>query len=415
MKTYFNYEGQINSKDVAEAIAFPIGLGPFMGFGSSKIVGNTITLYPKSPTTVANPSPYAHDINDRGLARNISLKGKTSLPTFGLINRTGHIWVSTQAEIEINQIRGTQGAWNEVLVFAVFQDIESPVLNKPTFVAYWNSSAQSFYEYWKKSIDSSYGSSDSTLEPWETGISFIDLNDKVKSAVDTYKNTRTMVLIGIYGSGTDVNTNNLEDFALIPYSGQFPQSVPFTLDYYYKLKRAVESLDEFVRDGLAGFSSVKDYVDSKVVKDPNSMGETPGTIPIGGIIAWSGSLVPDGWAICDGNQGTPNLTGRFILGSGNGYELGDDGGQSEVTLHTNNLPAHKHPFKDYYYAESGKKANGNYDIISVNGKVGSNETDYDNDHLMYYTHDTEAAGRDEPTPVDTMPPYYVLLYIMRIR
>ena len=35
-----------------------------------------------------------------------------------------------------------------------------------------------------------------------------------------------------------------------------------------------------------------------------------GTIPIGGIIMWSGSVqnVPSGWAICDGYKGTPNLT-----------------------------------------------------------------------------------------------------------
>lgn len=414
MKTYFNYEGQINSKEVAEAIAFPIGIGPFMGFGSGKIMGNSITLYPKSPTTVSNPSPYAHDINDRGLARNLSLKGEVALPTFGLVNRTGHIWVSTQAELEISQIRGTQGAWNEVLVFAVFQDIESPVLNKPTFVAYWNSSAQSFYEYWKRSMDSTYGTSESTLEPWETEISFIDLNDKVKSAVDIYKNTRTMTLIGIYGSGTDVNTNNLEDFALIPYSGIFPQSIPFTLDYYYKLKRAVEALEKFTKDGLTGYNSVKDYIDKKL-GDLDGNGEVPGTIPIGGIIAWSGQTVPDGWAICDGNQGTPNLSGKFILAGGGGYSLGDSGGQAEVALNTNNMPSHKHEFKDYYYPEASKKARGNYDTISTNEKVGSNDTDYDNDKLMYVRHDTEPAGQTNPTPVPTMPPYYVLLYIMRIR
>lgn len=45
-----------------------------------------------------------------------------------------------------------------------------------------------------------------------------------------------------------------------------------------------------------------------------------GTIPIGGIIMWSGSLasVPQGWAICDGTQGAPDLRNRFILGAGQG-------------------------------------------------------------------------------------------------
>lgn len=412
MKTYFNYEGQINSKDVAEAIAFPIGIGPFMGFGSSKIEGSTITLYPKSSTTDENPSPYTHDINDRVLARNVSLKDGTSkdgtsLPTFGLINRTGHIWVSTQAEITIEQIRGTQGAWNEVLVFAVFQNIESPVLNKPTFVAYWNSSAQSFYEYWKKSIDSSYGSLGSTLEPWETKISFTDLDAKVKSAVDTYNNTKTMVLIGIYGSGTDVNTNNLENFALIPYSGQFPQSVPFTLDYYYKLKRAIESLDGFVRDGMSGFSSVKNYIDSKL-GDQSSTGETPGTIPIGGIILWSGETIPDGWAICNGSQGTPNLQGKFVLATGGNHTLGETGGQEEYTLTMNNIPQHKHQiyFQEYKWGDNANRRPfpSNTQDSSIAGE--------DPTFSSIYTQD---AGQASPTPVPTVPPYYVLYYIMRIR
>lgn len=43
----------------------------------------------------------------------------------------------------------------------------------------------------------------------------------------------------------------------------------------------------------------------------------PGTIPVGGIIMWSGSEkdLTDDWAICNGENGTPDLRGRFIMGS----------------------------------------------------------------------------------------------------
>lgn len=40
-----------------------------------------------------------------------------------------------------------------------------------------------------------------------------------------------------------------------------------------------------------------------------------GTIPVGGIIMWSGSSVPSGWALCDGSNDTPNLTNRFVMAS----------------------------------------------------------------------------------------------------
>lgn len=35
-------------------------------------------------------------------------------------------------------------------------------------------------------------------------------------------------------------------------------------------------------------------------------------MPIGSIIAWHGTEIPEGWSICDGSNGTPNLIGKFI-------------------------------------------------------------------------------------------------------
>lgn len=41
-------------------------------------------------------------------------------------------------------------------------------------------------------------------------------------------------------------------------------------------------------------------------------------IPSGVITLWSGSIatIPSGWVICDGNNGTPNLQGLFVVGAG---------------------------------------------------------------------------------------------------
>jgi microcystin-dependent protein len=71
---------------------------------------------------------------------------------------------------------------------------------------------------------------------------------------------------------------------------------------------------------------------------------TGATIPSGLISMWSGSIgsIPSGWYLCDGSNGTPNLTDRFIIGAGSTYAVNGTGGVSSVTLTTSNMPAHTH-------------------------------------------------------------------------
>ena len=51
-------------------------------------------------------------------------------------------------------------------------------------------------------------------------------------------------------------------------------------------------------------------------------------LPRGIITMWSGATnaVHSGWALCDGNNGTPNLKDRFIVGAGQSYGVGNTGG-----------------------------------------------------------------------------------------
>ena len=72
------------------------------------------------------------------------------------------------------------------------------------------------------------------------------------------------------------------------------------------------------------------------------------SIPSGVIVMWSGSVasVPSGWYLCDGNNGTPNLTGKFVVhadaDSGGTYAVGATGGANTVALATGELPSHAH-------------------------------------------------------------------------
>lgn len=69
-----------------------------------------------------------------------------------------------------------------------------------------------------------------------------------------------------------------------------------------------------------------------------------GTSPLGGIIClWSGAIVdiPDGWFLCDGQHGTPDLTNRFIVGAGDTYDPADTGG-SATHGHGLTMDSHSH-------------------------------------------------------------------------
>jgi microcystin-dependent protein len=170
----------------------------------------------------------------------------------------------------------------------------------------------------------------------------------------------------------------------------------------------------------------------------------PGTIPVGGIIMWSGTTVPTGWALCDGQGGRPDLRGRFILGSGAGSGLtarsmGQTGGEENQTLQWNQMPRHSHyvdppgvdtansgnhshGFSDAYYAEflSGGANN-------IRGSHGGE----DNDNSYFWRGGTTDWAGEHRHWVDipgfrtddqgnnaahnNMPPYYVLAFIMRVQ
>lgn len=52
--------------------------------------------------------------------------------------------------------------------------------------------------------------------------------------------------------------------------------------------------------------------------------------------------IPDGWQLCDGTNGTPDLRDKFIAGAGGAYAVGATGGANEVTLSSAQMPSHGH-------------------------------------------------------------------------
>lgn len=68
----------------------------------------------------------------------------------------------------------------------------------------------------------------------------------------------------------------------------------------------------------------------------------PSELPSGVIVLWSGSeeSVPDGWVICDGENDTPDLTDRFVVGAGDTYAVDDTGGADAHTHGGGSLEFH---------------------------------------------------------------------------
>lgn len=59
---------------------------------------------------------------------------------------------------------------------------------------------------------------------------------------------------------------------------------------------------------------------------------------------WSGSSsnIPNGWALCNGNNNTPDLRDKFVLGAGKNYTVGAMGGEKEVILTIAQISSHSH-------------------------------------------------------------------------
>lgn len=216
-----------------------------------------------------------------------------------------------------------------------------------------------------------------------------------------------------------------------------------------------------VRSLVAGVGSENfSWSDFKTFKTPRELEEYDKTQdakiallappPLGIVQIWAGKTVPAGYELCEGQQlkiseypalyaaiGTtynnaysytgarysttsgyfrlPDLRGRFLVG----YNVSDAdystygrvGGEKKHALTTSEMPSHSHAFKDYYYPEAHDGVN--YDTIITNNKIGSNKTDYDNNHLFYYKHNTDSAGSGYSH--ENRPPYYSLAYIMRTK
>lgn len=165
-------------------------------------------------------------------------------------------------------------------------------------------------------------------------------------------------------------------------------------------------------------------------------------VPPGTIVIWNGTVNASGypmmgltpntnWKICDGTGGTPDLRERFIVGSGGdnpgvagtGYNNGDVGGENAHVLTIPELPSHSHggtaDSNGAHTHDVGSIPNGDEGYVgSFNssaevykwGQTGTVTSSSDGSHSHTLTINNSGSG----TAHENRPPYYALIYIMKL-
>jgi microcystin-dependent protein len=125
----------------------------------------------------------------------------------------------------------------------------------------------------------------------------------------------------------------------------------------------------------------------------------PSIVPSGVIMMWSGSIasIPVGWALCDGTNGTPNLSGRFLVGYNptdpDHNVIGAIGGEKMHTLTIDEIPSHSHGYV------------GTGTVATASGTASNRQ-------CGDFAKATNPAGGG--LPHENRPPYYTIAYIQKL-
>ena len=150
---------------------------------------------------------------------------------------------------------------------------------------------------------------------------------------------------------------------------------------YVELKGKITDVTDGTEDSTLEVVVKKDGAD-KTITFPTETGtlalvsQLTSSFPSGGIIMWSGAEgdIPSGWVLCNGQNSTPDLRNRFVVGAGTGsnYSVGDTGGSNDATL-----VSHSHGSGNYGTNNTGGHSHGTNntgDHTHGSGNYGTNNT-----------------------------------------
>lgn len=168
-------------------------------------------------------------------------------------------------------------------------------------------------------------------------------------------------------------------------------------------------------------------------------------VPTGAIMMWSGTIanIPTGWALCNGQNGTPDLRGRFIVGATNGivmfdskgynYAVGATGGKNEVALTVDQMPKHNHDtassisdgtvstgsggahtHKGAYKSYQDGSRDYGWPYISQSSADGTHEVPWGDGDSGLHSHSISLKARGNGQAHENRPVFYALAFIMKV-
>ena len=134
----------------------------------------------------------------------------------------------------------------------------------------------------------------------------------------------------------------------------------------------------------------------------------------GMIIMYNSASAPSGWYLCDGNNGTPDLRDRFIVGAGNSYSQGATGGSNTAT---DNVSISGSDTVSISVSVSGTTGgpSGQAQVSAFSlGNTGSPRPSNSHTHSFSGSgSDTVNISGSDTVSIDTRSPYYALTFIMK--
>jgi len=177
----------------------------------------------------------------------------------------------------------------------------------------------------------------------------------------------------------------------------------------------------------SNYSTMNDNVNSYLVSLQSDVTVLYNIYKKGMILMWSGLLskIPTGWVLCDGNNGTPDLRNKFIIGAGSTYAIGASQNQNanvgDTVLNEQQIPNHWHYIandsgtKGDYSGNNGRGTYAGY-INETNaswGLAASKQSVYPNIGKTSGVNGNQSYSTNSHTHSLPLPPYYALAYIMK--